>query len=340
MNSIVYLLFFLIVSLLSPQSVLAACPSTINNGDVTITSSDNCSLSALSTYYIDKATSELSETNDGSLTLNGGSLTISNTAKLVLGRLIPNGGTIIIQKGGSIDIVSTPTWVVDGDGDGYPIDLTTYTASAPGRRRLGLMRATTDCNDGSSQVFLARAQCHIDADGDTYTAGLAPNSTCLNTTSCDTATRASASSHGANVTSYTAGILRNSASASLDCYDSNANARPNQTSCFTTNRGDGSYDYNCNGASTKCSPILTHSSGLSGNVVNHRPCIGPAKKRRCGSDPRGIYNSITSSCGQAAATCIGTTREVDCSSDGNRCYRTDIGAPHCTSVSTGVQSCN
>ncbi|RJQ26065.1 hypothetical protein C4565_07555 [Candidatus Parcubacteria bacterium] len=35
-----------------------------------------------------------------------------------------------------------------------------------------------------------------------------------------------------------------------DCYDSNANARPGQASSFSTNRGDGSFDYNCDGAIT------------------------------------------------------------------------------------------
>jgi hypothetical protein len=33
----------------------------------------------------------------------------------------------------------------------------------------------------------------------------------------------------------------------FDCYDANANARPGQTGWFTVNRGDGSFDYNCNG---------------------------------------------------------------------------------------------
>ena len=32
-----------------------------------------------------------------------------------------------------------------------------------------------------------------------------------------------------------------------DCYDANANARPGQTSYFTTHRGDWSFDYDCNG---------------------------------------------------------------------------------------------
>lgn len=32
-----------------------------------------------------------------------------------------------------------------------------------------------------------------------------------------------------------------------DCYDSNANAKPGQTSVFSSNRGDGSFDYDCDG---------------------------------------------------------------------------------------------
>jgi len=35
-------------------------------------------------------------------------------------------------------------------------------------------------------------------------------------------------------------------SSAVDCYDSNANAHPGQTNYYTTNRGDGSFDYDCN----------------------------------------------------------------------------------------------
>ena len=38
-------------------------------------------------------------------------------------------------------------------------------------------------------------------------------------------------------------------SENIDCYDSNANARPGQTAWFTVHRGDGSFDYNCDGNS-------------------------------------------------------------------------------------------
>ncbi|TNE87567.1 MAG: hypothetical protein EP330_17880 [Deltaproteobacteria bacterium] len=36
-----------------------------------------------------------------------------------------------------------------------------------------------------------------------------------------------------------------------DCYDQNANARPNQTGWFASHRGDGSFDYNCDNAQEK-----------------------------------------------------------------------------------------
>ena len=38
------------------------------------------------------------------------------------------------------------------------------------------------------------------------------------------------------------------ATNSSDCYDTNASVNPGQSNYFTYNRGDGSYDYNCNGA--------------------------------------------------------------------------------------------
>lgn len=43
-------------------------------------------------------------------------------------------------------------------------------------------------------------------------------------------------------------IRRKDALGFDDCYDSNANVYPGQTSYFATDRGDGSFDYDCNGA--------------------------------------------------------------------------------------------
>jgi len=47
-----------------------------------------------------------------------------------------------------------------------------------------------------------------------------------------------------------------------DCYDNNANAHPEQTTYYISNRGDGSWDYNCDGFETK-SPRLNCLSTLS-----------------------------------------------------------------------------
>jgi hypothetical protein len=189
-----------------------------------------------------------------------------------------------------------------GGGSGVVIIRYAYTNPFP----------TIDCNDGNNAVYLYHSQCYIDSDMDGYTAGLAANTTCLNASSCAAATKASASSNGAAVTTYTAGQLKDAANGSdcndanatvfasascyhdadndgygagatvytcmnnascasatagavgtgtpitgtdfstnnTDCYDSNANAYPGQTAYFTTNRGDGSFDYNCDSAQT------------------------------------------------------------------------------------------
>ncbi len=44
-----------------------------------------------------------------------------------------------------------------------------------------------------------------------------------------------------------------------DCYDANANAKPGQTNYFTTNRGDGSFDYDCNGAEERQSGVCDNA---------------------------------------------------------------------------------
>ncbi len=46
-------------------------------------------------------------------------------------------------------------------------------------------------------------------------------------------------------------VTRYKVTNSSDCYDNNAAAKPGQTAFFTSDRGDGSYDYNCNGFGDK-----------------------------------------------------------------------------------------
>lgn len=73
-----------------------------------------------------------------------------------------------------------------------------------------------------------------DADGDLYAASGSRSST--GTTRQDTMT-----------------------STTADCYDSNANAKPGQTTYYTTNRGDGSFDYDCDSTQTRQYPTATYT---------------------------------------------------------------------------------
>jgi len=110
------------------------------------------------------------------------------------------------------------TRYTDADGDGYG----TGTSFQACPDNPAYAANNTDCNNGSANVFTSHAQCYTDADGDVFTNGLAANTTCLNTASCATATKASASTDGATVTTYTAGTLQNSASSPSDANDAQA----------------------------------------------------------------------------------------------------------------------
>lgn len=45
---------------------------------------------------------------------------------------------------------------------------------------------------------------------------------------------------------------RMQSTTAIDCYDLNANAKPNSTYCSNVNRGDGSFDYDCTGVQLSC----------------------------------------------------------------------------------------
>jgi hypothetical protein len=119
----------------------------------------------------------------------------------------------------------------------------------------------------SSGIQCCSGYCYIDADGDGY-AGSSGTATC-----------------------------RPAASAGTDCYDANANARPGQTSSFTANRGDGSFDYNCNS-------VIIKDSNCSGTIN----CTGSGSNPCCGGYTSCSATSYTANCGQAwtSGTCVNT----------------------------------
>jgi hypothetical protein len=111
----------------------------------------------------------------------------------------------------------------DNDGDGYTIGSAQQVcsgASLPSGWRS--FANGSDCNDNNNTVW-QYLNGYIDNDGDGYGAGTL-YSVCSGS-------------------SLPSGYVSNN----TDCYDSNANAHPGQTSFFLVNRGDGSFDYNCNG---------------------------------------------------------------------------------------------
>ncbi len=99
----------------------------------------------------------------------------------------------------------------------------------------------------------------------------------------------------------TGSVRRNSMTDvyTVDCYDGNANAKPGQTSYFTVNRGDGSYDYDCDsGTETKQYPTAdytctgcTNGSGYASfiNTTNGYQTSVPA----CGV--AGTYYTVSNS---------------------------------------------
>lgn len=126
---------------------------------------------------------ESSTTNSAAITLGSGSaVTINNGGSLITNSLVLNGGTLAIQTGGQARI-NAPLYVADADADGWPDSWTMYTATASGRRRLGLMRSfgSLDCNAASysaTNTCCTVATRYQDADGDGYGNPLSSISAC------------------------------------------------------------------------------------------------------------------------------------------------------------------
>ncbi len=81
-------------------------------------------------------------------------------------------------------------------------------------------------------------------------------------------------------------------SGTNDCYDNNANAKPGQTSYFTSHRGDGSFDYNCDGSQTKRYTSI-------GSCTDCKRVGGPGGG--CGDIPGSVgWSSSVPNCGSSS----------------------------------------
>lgn len=371
------------------RPIRATCPSTLNNTSITISSSDNCTIpQGTTTYLDDSSNTESSTANAGQLSLSGtngspAALTISANSTLKTGKVvIGNFSSITIVNTGVINPGSTVIlYVTDVDADGWAANFTIYTASASGRRRLGLMRSMTvaDCDDTAGHYNVANSCCtpsahYVDADGDGYgtgsssnicdTAGYVTNNTdcndtgtnsanvyisatcyadpdnddygtqgssaltCTNNATCGSATWAS----GANGTAASNSTF--SATAD-DCGPSDASAHPGQTvgdsAGFTYYSGGTSYDYNCNGSSTKY--------GTNYDRTNTAGTLGCKNAAGCNNITQLTDFPLTTiSCGQVGAVCA---TSVNC----NYFCVVEYGSCNCASRTrcsartTGTQKC-
>ncbi|MCK4588473.1 hypothetical protein KAT60_01520 [Candidatus Woesebacteria bacterium] len=224
-------------------------------------------------------------TNTATLTAQSGILIVYSGDTLTFGSMILTGGSVTVQ--GTLK-PGTPLWIVDADADGYPATTTQYAqTSAPtnGRRRNLMTSLTIDCDDS---IYSATNECcnmitwYQDSDGDTY------GNPSVSTEACDDAPPG--------------GYVSNNS----DCYDSNANAKPGQTTCYTTNRGDGSFDYNCDSTQSACNTCNT--SSYTTPSLAWRQCSGGY----CWTDPYDTYftgytcQGSTSTCGASGLSCTGS----------------------------------
>lgn len=180
--------------------------------------------------------------------LNAASCTVSNSYSFANTVDGLDGGAIQLQTGGTLTILN-----------GYTVAATSFVFNG------GSMVINTGATfKPGTAIWMT------DSDGDGYPAS--------------TTQVSQAGSPGAG---YVRKNTLTSASTA-DCYDSSANAKPGQATYYAVDRGDGSYDYNCDSA---------------------------VSKTRIGCTTPNCGNSCTLTCGY-----------FDASAEGTACGTTDINA--------------
>jgi hypothetical protein len=138
-------------------------------------------------------------------------------------------------------------WYRDSDSDGYGDASVTKTQCA---KPSGYTDDDSDCNDASASAYPgATESCDgidNDCDGSTDERNASGCSTWYYDSDGD--------GYGADSVSgrcYCEATGYYTATNNTDCYDSNTNANPGASAYYSADRGDGSYDYNCDGTESK-----------------------------------------------------------------------------------------
>lgn len=187
----------------------------------------------------------------------------------------------------------------DGDRDGYGTGSASAVCTGTSTPQ-GYSTVSGDCNDNDASVWRL-ASLYKDADSDGYGIGAA-SSRCIG-----------------------AAAPAGFSTAPGDCYDSNANAKPGQTSYFSVQRGDNSFDYDCNGQVSKASSAggLSVIASYDLSVARDESCTN-----QLGTDTIGGLESLAG-CGQStgAYVCDIYNSYNDCSGSlyrtgtiGSECY--------------------
>jgi len=103
-------------------------------------------------------------------------------------------------------------------------------------------------------------------------------------------------------------------SAGVDCYDYNYDARPGQTGFFTVDRGDGSFDYNCDGSTAQGSDCESCSGDCVGRTLTQCTVLCPGD----------TYSGIE--CTRASVQCGQTFQKYLCSAT---YHYSKTGSPTC-----------
>jgi len=205
--------------------------------------------------------------------------------------LNPTGGAYSLTASCTVDAASTEYYDYSSGTDdatnGYTITVGSYTVTinsgtgASNQTILGVgsfkLTGTGSIAVGGNYINVnTGSKCYVlDSDGDLYS----PTPTTCSTTGG-------------------VGYIRKNklAATTADCYDSNANAKPGQTTYYTTNRGDGSYDYNCDSTETKYYPTATYTCSSCTNGSGYASTVNTTSGFQtsvpaCGAS--GTYYTVT-----------------------------------------------
>jgi hypothetical protein len=167
-------------------------------------------------------------------------------------------------------VATINTCYVDFDRDGARTTVTVQTTDACSKS-YGYAKATAavDCNDTNGSMYPGATEkvgdqidqncdggelCYVDSDKDGY----------RTTTTIPSADLTCAAANGEAM--YNVGT---------DCYDRNAAAHPGQLGLYSVDRGDGSFDYNCDGTTLLAyNNTDTFSCGVHDGWLSARPACG------------------------------------------------------------------